>query len=898
MKKYILMIIILIAVVLAGCAKEKTTVETPINNNTEKREQVTTTVTDGGISVRIISKPQDKEPLTAIIDTDSTVDIMFVATQDGYNSGDFSYNYKLSKDGVTDTSNSLASDVFSPTNNVRFTGLLPTVGEYAFQIMAYNRKSGKISAFGDAFKFKIVAVTSAAISDDVVLNNATLDKKNLFAGDTVKVTYTMSNFSKTERYIKPETVFGGQEKVWELTASDAPQTIQPSATITFTETYKLSESYLAQGSAAVNTHGVTTVVRLDSNEKTNAVSNSIDVVIKEKVNLVPNYIDPDGVLSSKIVTAGQSEIKVGYYFNNLGSQDVYIKDIKPKFYTSDGVDVSEFWTQTGTSKIETVKSGETEIKIERAYTLASNAKGGEIYIDAEVTAAVGGAYGLEVKYNNFRKRGKISVIDSGEATINAWIAVPEGAKNGEVYTGQEITIYGIVNYNGNTPVEGNTITSTLGEYEIVWSEIDGASLSFGDQKRADITLNKQFNWVIRMGNYPIQGNIYIRVNKPPTLRNTNMPIAFTSNVKAIPIKVIQKPTVNMSAGIEEDNYGAKDGIVKAGTVEKVYALAENTNTTQYTGDIKIAIDLALIDGATLAPGEVKEKVVKPGTKAVWSVKLPESNKNGSVLFNVIDSAIDPKTGEKPVYVKDYASVRIGSVMTGTIKLQEVKCDYSAIRPGDSNIPVAFVLENTGSAPIKITDLQGLFTLNGVDVSSKFTLTNKEDFYGTVIEANTGNIEIRARYKMMENRFDGSDILRNVRIGGSASAIDTIVGEVLTDNISTIDGWVYVVDTVPPVLVVEEEITGKVGEAILFDASGSTDNFGIQYYQWDFDINDGISDNTAASRGEKVYHTYTKPGLYTATIVINDGGLDYHHDGSPITIKANGPVTKKIFVTVE
>ncbi len=79
----------------------------------------------------------------------------------------------------------------------------------------------------------------------------------------------------------------------------------------------------------------------------------------------------------------------------------------------------------------------------------------------------------------------------------------------------------------------------------------------------------------------------------------------------------------------------------------------------------------------------------------------------------------------------------------------------------------------------------------------------------------------------------------------------------------------------------------------FDASGSTDDYGIYTYEWDFD-DDGVFDDT----GSTVAYTWTAPGIYTVATRVTDHALQSHIDtmtvtitqGDPPTADADGPYT--------
>ncbi|MEA2089908.1 MAG: PKD domain-containing protein [Thermoproteota archaeon] len=70
------------------------------------------------------------------------------------------------------------------------------------------------------------------------------------------------------------------------------------------------------------------------------------------------------------------------------------------------------------------------------------------------------------------------------------------------------------------------------------------------------------------------------------------------------------------------------------------------------------------------------------------------------------------------------------------------------------------------------------------------------------------------------------------------------------------------DITKPVANAGQDQTVNVGNAVTFDAGGSSDNVGIVSYEWDFE------DGTTGT-GKTPTHTYTNPATYTVTLTVKD-----------------------------
>jgi PKD repeat protein len=87
------------------------------------------------------------------------------------------------------------------------------------------------------------------------------------------------------------------------------------------------------------------------------------------------------------------------------------------------------------------------------------------------------------------------------------------------------------------------------------------------------------------------------------------------------------------------------------------------------------------------------------------------------------------------------------------------------------------------------------------------------------------------------------------------------------------------DTTAPVANAGQSQTVNVGSSVSFDASGSTDNIGIDSYEWDF--GDG---NTGS--GITTSHTYSSSGNYMAQLTVQDAAGNTAT--ATVTINAQAP----------
>jgi PKD repeat protein len=89
------------------------------------------------------------------------------------------------------------------------------------------------------------------------------------------------------------------------------------------------------------------------------------------------------------------------------------------------------------------------------------------------------------------------------------------------------------------------------------------------------------------------------------------------------------------------------------------------------------------------------------------------------------------------------------------------------------------------------------------------------------------------------------------------------------------------DEIPPTAEAGPDQAVVVGETIQFDASGSTDNVGIETYLWNF--GDG-----ASAGGAVVEHSYDEAGEYIVTLTVKDGAGNSGEDTLTVTISEAAP----------
>ncbi|UCG70071.1 MAG: VCBS repeat-containing protein, partial [Thermoplasmata archaeon] len=78
--------------------------------------------------------------------------------------------------------------------------------------------------------------------------------------------------------------------------------------------------------------------------------------------------------------------------------------------------------------------------------------------------------------------------------------------------------------------------------------------------------------------------------------------------------------------------------------------------------------------------------------------------------------------------------------------------------------------------------------------------------------------------------------------------------------------------------------------INFDASASTDDYGIYTYEWDWDYDPMAGFNPSGDTGVNPSHSWSAPGTYTVAVRVTDHALQSHIDTMTVTITVGNPPT--------
>ena len=164
-----------------------------------------------------------------------------------------------------------------------------------------------------------------------------------------------------------------------------------------------------------------------------------------------------------------------------------------------------------------------------------------------------------------------------------------------------------------------------------------------------------------------------------------------------------------------------------------------------------------------------------------------------------------------------------------------------------------------AGPDQTVDENTLVTFNGSGSTDNFCITNYTwTFTDVTLQILKG---VNPTYTFTKPAT--YTVTLNVTDAAGYWAIDTVV--------------ITVLDVTPPVADAGPEQKVMVGETVVFNGSGSTDNVGVVSFEWDF------GDETAGT-GSIINHIYTEQGEYTVTLTVKDAAGNSATDSIIIHVK--------------
>ena len=325
------------------------------------------------------------------------------------------------------------------------------------------------------------------------------------------------------------------------------------------------------------------------------------------------------------------------------------------------------------------------------------------------------------------------------------------------------------------------------------------------------------------------------------------------------ITVTYNPAVVIVTGAANDAaFGSATNNLEDAASGSVRLASINTGAGQ-TGDGILISTLTL------------EAVGTSGQTSPLALTIDElKNSTGVTIAATTDDGLFAVTGEAPPV--SIVSISDGSAAAGAATTVTITAD-DVIDLANFDITVTYnpaVVIVTGAA-------------NGAAFGS--ATNNLED-------AASGSVRLASINTGAGQTGDGILIstltLEAVGTSGQTSPLTLTITQLKTstggDITATTDNGLFAVgaaaaDTTPPVANAGQDQTVDVLTVVNFDGSGSSDNFGIVSYEWNF------GDGTVPAMGETTNHTYPMVGLYTVTLTVCDAAGNKDTDVATVTVNA-------------
>lgn len=176
------------------------------------------------------------------------------------------------------------------------------------------------------------------------------------------------------------------------------------------------------------------------------------------------------------------------------------------------------------------------------------------------------------------------------------------------------------------------------------------------------------------------------------------------------------------------------------------------------------------------------------------------------------------------------------------------------------------------------------TGKGWSVELNWTMTNAEEIAGYNVYKKAATDKDYSKFASIKDTvLTDSNVTAGQKYYYMVEAVDKYGNFVMGNEIFSIPTHE---DTIAPVANAGSDMQAVMGKAVLFDGSGSKDNYYIESYLWDF--GDGMTAETA-----RATHTYESEGTYTATLKVKDSSGNINSQSVIVKVYSNDYTTVKI-----
>lgn len=430
-----------------------------------------------------------------------------------------------------------------------------------------------------------------------------------------------------------------------------------------------------------------------------------------------------------------------------------------------------------------------------------------------------------------------------------------------------------------------TDNSNLGNVEIIFNDVNSV------ENTVNMTCIEGDNYIGYLPEQYENGSFKYSIRAEDVNGNINETDKYSVNIEGGIIKLItvdrdgdKVPFVgglmeNVETGevsdIETDRRG--EFYWSLSDFEQGYSVGDQINIEcYYNGDSSVSTkDIQSSDGLTIIEVKFEQEIFDTELPTIIdnSDDTCQTGKNFGFSANVSDNK-----DVSDVYVKyrfgtsDYQNVSMDKVYDKykqTIDIPESKelLEYKILAVDSSDnwnstkikqLPITDVISPTAQAGEDITvDMSEQFTLNASSSSDNIGIVG----YTWIVDGE----EITG--ESINHTFDeAGEYTVNLIIEDEA-------GNTAEDSLT-----VTILDIEDPVIDIVDTVESEVGDTVTFDASGSTDNVGIETYTWT--IGDTVKN------GVTITHSWSEPGTYEVNVEVTDQAGNKAADNVTVVVVDN------------